>query len=167
MDVRISRVILSAALLGLLAGFSVAAQAANGSVKVTSIVQAEVQVLGKDGKMHTERHSLSKAAPGATVLFVNTFENVSSKPATDIVINNPISANVEYQAGSAYGESTEITFSVDGGKTFAAPEKLTIKTGDGYEKTASTAAYTNIRWTYKNQLAPNVTGEVGFRAVIK
>lgn len=165
---QVSRMFVSVGLAALLASASMSGFAAtNGSIKVKSIAQIEKEVVSADGKKHVERVPADKAVPGTAVLFSNTFENIGAKPAGNIVINNPIPANTEYQAGSAYGADTEITFSIDGGKTFAAPELLKVKAEQGGEILAKPAAYTNIRWSYKNQLAPGVTGEVGFRAVIK
>ena len=164
---QISRMFVSVGLVAFLVGVSVPSFAAtNGSIKVKSIAQIETEVVGADGKKHITRVPADKAVPGTAVLFTNTFENIGSKEAGSIVINNPVPANTEYQAGSAYGDDSEITFSIDGGKTFAAPEQLKVKTAQG-EQMAKPSAYTNIRWSYKKQLAPSATGEVGFRAVIK
>lgn len=165
---RISHLVLSATMVALLSSVSVAANAAAvGAIKVNSMVQSEVEVVGEDGKKHIERKPVQKAIPGAAILFINTFENISKKPAGDIVINNPVPVHTEYQAGSAYGDDTEMTFSVDGGKNFAAADVLKVKAADGSEQLAKASAYTNIRWSYKKQLPPGVTAEVGFRAVIK
>lgn len=165
---RISHLVLSVTVVALLSGVSFAASAAAmGAIKVTSIAQSEVEVVGANGKKHIERKPVEKAIPGTAILFVNTFENISKKPAGDIVINNPVPANTEYQAGSAFGEDSEITFSVDGGKTFAVPDALKVKAANGSEQLAKASAYTHIRWAYKKQLPPGATGEVGFRAVIK
>lgn len=164
---QISRMFVSVGLVALLAGVSVPSFAAtNGSIKVKSIAQIEKEVVGADGKKHITLVPADKAVPGTAVLFTNTFENIGSKEAGNIAINNPVPNNTEYQAGSAYGADSEITFSIDGGKTFAAPEKLKIKTEQG-EQMAKPSAYTHIRWSYQKQLAPGATGEVGFRAVIK
>jgi uncharacterized repeat protein (TIGR01451 family) len=166
MFVRISHMVLSVVLAVCLVGVAVAVPVA-GSIKVTSVAQIEVEVVGADGRKHSERKPVDKAVPGSVVLFGNAFENVGKKPATNVVISNPIPAYTEYQVGSAYGENTEITFSVDGGKSFAVAEKLVTKASDGSEQTAKASAYTHIRWLYKSQLAPGAVGEVGFKVMIK
>lgn len=159
---RISRLLLTANLIILLGGFSLDVQAATAAIKVTST--AEVEVI-KDGKV--QRSAPDKAIPGTEVIFTNTFENVSGKTASDIVINNLIPANTEYKAGSAFGNDCAIVFSADGGKTFGAAKNLKAKGADGREYIAQPRQYTHIRWTYKGQLASGKSGEVGFRAVIK
>jgi uncharacterized repeat protein (TIGR01451 family) len=164
---RISRLLLTTILLALLGSFSTGTYAAGAAIKITSIAQLEIEVAGKDGKKTLQRTPVSKAVPGTVVIYTNTFENVSSKPAGDIVINNPVPNDSEYEAGSAFGKDCEILFSVDGGKKFGHAEELKIKDADGRERAALAREYTHIRWTYKKQLAPGKSGEVGFRATIK
>lgn len=164
---RISRLLLTANLLILLGGYSLAVQAADGAIKVKSVAEIEVTVVGKDGKKEIKRVSPNKAVPGTEVIFTNTFENVGGKTASDIVINNPIPADTEYKADSAFGKDTVIVFSADGGKKFGHAEELKIKDAEGKERTALPREYTHIRWTYKGQLAAGKSGEVSFRAAIK
>lgn len=164
---RISRLFFITTLLALLGSFSSGVYAADPAIKITSIAQLEVEVTGADGKKTLQRTPVTKAVPGTEVIYTDTFENISKKPASDIVINNPIPNDSEYVADSAFGEDCEILFSVDGGKKFAHAEELKIKNADGFERTAQAREYTNIRWTYKKQLAPGKSGEVGFRATIK
>lgn len=164
---RISRLLFTANLLVLLGGYPLAVQAADGAIKVKSVAEIEVTVVGKDGKKEIKRVSPDKAVPGTEVIFTNTFENIGGKTASDIVINNPIPANTEYKAGSAFGKDCAIVFSADGGKKFGHAEELKIKDAEGKERTALPREYTHIRWTYKGQLAAGKSGAVGFRAVIK
>lgn len=188
---RISRLLFTTMLLTLLGGYSLAVQAADGAIKVpksaaagapeeheeaiwhdgaikvTSIAEVEVVAAGKDGSKTVMRASPEKAVPGTEVIFTNTFENVSKKAASNIVINNPIPNDTTYKAGSAFGRDTVIVFSADGGKTFDTADKLKTKGADGRQRNALPGEYTHIRWTYKGQLTPGKTGEVGFRAVIK
>lgn len=163
---RISRLFLTTHLFILLVGFPLGVYAADTPIKVTSIAEVEVEV-DRNGKKELKRSSPEKALPGTEVIFTNKFENVGSKAAGDIVINNPIPAYTEYKAGSAFGNDCAIVFSADNGRTFATAENLKVKGADGKEHTALPKQYTHIRWTYKGQLAGGKSGEVGFRAVIK
>ncbi len=164
---HIPRLLFTTTLLTLLSGYSLAAQAADGAIKVTSIAEVEVVTAGKDGSKTVKRVSPEKAVPGTEVIFTNKFENVSNKAASDIVINNPIPNDTTYKAGSAFGKDAVVVFSADGGKTFDAADKLKVKGADGRQRNALPSEYTHIRWTYKGQLAPGKSGEVGFHAVIK
>lgn len=165
---RVSKVFISAALFACATAVSLPTYAATaGSIKVSSVAQTEVEVSDAQGKKHVERVPVAKAVPGTVVLYVNSFENVGKKPAGDVVMVNPIPANTEYQVGSAYGENTEITFSVDGGKNFAYAEKLKVKDANGQEHLAKADQYTHVRWAYKGMLAVDAKGEVGFKVTIK
>lgn len=162
---KMTRFWCAAALLAGLSGVSLGAQAATGAIKVTSIVETDVEVL-KAGKKELKRVPVTKAVPGTEVIFTTRFENVSEKTATGVTINNPIAKEVEYKAGSAFGADCEIVFSVDNGKTFASAESLKIQAAEA-ERNALPKEYTNVRWSYKGQLAAGKASEVGFRAVIK
>ena len=164
---RISHLLFATTLFVALGSFSLGAQADDGAIKVTSIAQVEVEVLGKDGKKTLKRIPVEKAVPGTEVIYTTTFENLIDKAVGNVVINNPIPNDTEYQAGSAFGKDCEIVFSVDGGNKFGHAEELKVKGDDGKERTALPKEYTHIRWTYKGQLAAGKSGEVGFRAVIK
>lgn len=162
-----SRLFLISTLLALLGSFSSGAQAADAAIKVTSIAQVETEAIGKDGKKVFKRGPVEKAVPGTEVIYTTKFENLIKKPVGDIVIDNPIPNASEYKAGSAFGQNCDILFSVDGGKTFGHAEDMKVKDADGKERPALAKDYTNIRWTYKGQLAAGKAGEVGFRAAIK
>lgn len=163
---RILNLILSTTLFALLSSLSPAAQATDGAIKVKSIAQVEIEVADKDGKKSLRREPVEKAIPGTEIIFTNTFENVSTKAASDIVINNPIPNSTTYKAGSAFGQDCEILFSADQGKTFGVAESLKITSSDGTEHVALPKEYTNIRWSYKKQLPAGKSGDVGFRATI-
>ncbi len=139
--------------------------ATTGTIEVQSI--AEVEIIGQNGEREMRRAPISHAAPGMVVVFTTTFQNTSHKPAGNIVINNPIPNDTEYKAGSAFGDNTDITFSIDGGRSFAAAEQLWIQSTNGKSRIAPTKAYTHIRWVYKSRLASGERGAVGFRAAIK
>ena len=164
---RIYHMLITATLFMVLGGFSLGSQADDGAVKVTSIAQIEIEVIGKDGKKMLKRVPAEKAIPGAEVIYTTTFENKIKLAISDIAINNAIPNDSEYKGGSAFGQDCEILFSVDGGKVFDVAENLKVKGADGKERAALPKEYTNIRWTYKGQLAAGKSGEVGFRAIIK
>ena len=135
-------------------------------ILVKSVVETDIEVKTAQGT-EKKRVPVEKAAPGAEVIYTTTFTNQGSKPAGDVAVTNPIPANTSYVAGSASGDSTVITYSVDGGKTYAAADRLTVKTPEGRERSALPSDYTHIRWTWQGQLASGKTGTAVFRAVIK
>jgi uncharacterized repeat protein (TIGR01451 family) len=157
--------ILPAVSLLLLAAAGTAA-AQQHPILLKSIAESEITVKNAQGEPVKKRVPLSKALPGAEVIYTTTFTNQGSKAAGDIVVNDPIPKDTTYVGGSAYGDKTTITFSVDGGKSYAAPEKLIVTTADGHERPARPNEYTHIRWVYQGQLPPGSTGSAGFRVVV-
>jgi len=150
----------------LLTAFTLPAYAADpGAIIISSIAEKEMDVVDKDGITQSKRTRVETAIPGDEIIYTTTFENISDKPAGDIVITNPIPNDTTYL--SANGANTEITFSVDGGNQYDAPDKLIVTTSEGNTRPAMTSDYTHLRWVYKGELGIGKTSEVSFRAVIK
>ena len=129
--------------------------------------KAEVEVTSmKDGKKETTRIAAKKVAPDGEVIYTTTFKNTNNKPISNIIVTNPIPTNMLYSADSATGANTVITYSVNGGKTYDAPEKLTVAGKDGKQRPAQAADFTHIRWVYKGDLATGKSSDVGFKAKV-
>jgi len=153
----------------LLVSFTTASPAAQaeGDIVVQSIAETEVEVTNKAGRKEKKRQPVVLAVPGSQVIYTTRFTNKGTKPAGNIVINNPIPENTTLVSGSVFGANTAITYSVDGGKHYDQPNKLSIKIPGGTERVAKSSDYTHIRWSYAGDLAPGKRGEVGFRVLIK
>lgn len=137
------------------------------AVEIRSVAEVEVEVVNSKGQKELKRQPVEKAVPGTEVIYTTTFRNLIDKPVGNIAITNPVPNDTFYKGGSAAGANTTITFSVDGGKTFATPDKLKLKGQDGKERPALPAEYSHIRWTYLGELGAGKSGTVTFRAVIK
>ena len=103
--------------------------------------------------------------PGERVVYTITFRNISDQSADNVIITNPIDSNLTYVDGSAFGPGTEIEFSVDGGKTWGAPDALQVSDASGI-RPAEAGDYTHVRWVVKNDLAAGGHGVVRFTAVL-
>ncbi len=136
-----------------------------GTIELKNIAEVEMETKDAQGKIERKRVPVATAVPGTEVIYTTTFKNISTRPAANIVINNPVPANTTLVAGSVYGANTDISYSVDG-KTFATPDKLRVKGKDGKEVAATAADYAAIRWSYKGDLPPGKAEVAGFRAVI-
>jgi len=142
---------------------AVAAAQQQGHLNVRTIVQKEEVTVNAAGE--TERHLVAAdtVVPGEDVIYTITFENISDQPAENVVITNPISVDLTYVDGSAFGPGTVIEFSVDGGKTFAAQDHLMVATDAG-ERPAQADDFTHVRWTMQSDLAVGAQGVARFRA---
>jgi len=164
---QISRYIVLAMFCGLLAGNAVLARAQ--AVELITKAEKEVEVV-ENGVKVRKLTAPEKLVPGDEVLYTLTYANKTVKPAENVAITNPVPQHTRYQGGSAAGEGAEITYSVDGGKIFATPDKLTVtvkdKSGKEIVRPAAAQDYTHIRWRLKQSVAPGKSGSVRFRAVI-
>ena len=133
---------------------------------VISMVQSKEVVEIKSGVRTTRVVPAQSAAPGEIVEYTLTYVNRGDEAAADAVIDDPIPRGSTYVANSAIGEDAEITFSSDGGKTFATAVKLTyqmrLPSGAVEKRVATPAEYTHVRWKLK-RVPPGATGKVAFR----
>jgi len=103
---------------------------------------------------------------GDVLRYTIVFENTSSQDvaAGSVVITNPLPDETVYLEGSAVGENTRITFSVDG-QTFADPNALRV--GEGAQaRTATASDYRVIRWAYQPMLPAGASSQVSFELLI-
>lgn len=131
-----------------------------------SITQAKEVTLSKPGAKTAKFVPVKEASPGDLIEYTLTYTNAGDELARDAVIDDPIPKGASYVASSATGDGAEITFSTDGGKTFAAAVKLTyeirLPTGLMEKRIATPSEYTHVRWTLR-KIAPGASGKVRFR----
>ena len=156
--------------LGLITGLmllnSAAIAAKQGHLKVTSKVQKMV-VVNHNGKKNYQFIPAKKVLPGEIVQYNTYFQNISNKPANNIMIVNPIPKHTVYLPNSTQGRGTNSQFSVDGGRHYGNAGTLKVKGRDGRLHPAKPSDYTHIRWHYKGNLAPKAQQAVGFRVRLK
>ena len=103
---------------------------------------------------------------GQVVYYTLRITNPTALFARGVTVVQPVPANTTYIADSAAGPGALISFSVDGGRTFAPAEALKIDI-EGVTQPAQAAQYTHIRWQLRNPLAPGATALARFRAVFR
>jgi uncharacterized repeat protein (TIGR01451 family) len=142
------------------------AQTGGGDVELRNVAEQEVEVKAADGKVEKKRVAVAKAVPGAEIIYTSTFRNIGKRGAGNITVVNPVPVNTTLVGGSAFGENTDITFSADGGKTWAKADKVRVIGADGKERPAGISELTHVRWVYRGELAPGKQGAVGLRVVV-
>ena len=135
-------------------------------VEIRAVAEVEVTVKGDDGKDVTKRVPATKVPPGVAVIYTLHADNKGSKPAGDVVITDPIPEHMDYVDGSASTQGAKLTFSTDGGKTWAAKDKLVVKSKDGV-RAANADEITHIRWQFEKPIAPGESRAVEFRARVE
>ena len=152
----------SISLMALLAGLSPAA----AQVAAVQAVEVEKVVKKADGSVSLNREPAEIVAPGEEVIYSIRFKNEGADAASDIVLVMPVPEEVSYMEGSADGRPSTITFSADGGKTYLTRGRLTVRE-NGRERPATGAEITNIKWVLTEPVAPQTSGEVYYRGVVK
>ncbi len=151
------------------AGLLLAAPALAAPKITVSIAQLKEVAEQKGGARATRLVPADAVSPGDVIEYVLTYANQGDAPAKDANIDDAIPKGTTYVANSATGEGAEVTFSADGGKTFAPPVKLTYEfrqpSGAVEKRVATPAEYTHVRWTLK-QVPPGATGKVSFRVKV-
>ena len=159
------RIIVSIALLSGWAHIVLAAPP--GHIKLQTEALQEKVTVEKDGSKHTDIVPAGRVLPGTEVIWDVNYEIIGNDPVTDAVITDPIPQNMVYVPGSASGDKADISFSVDGGKTWGAADTLQVKDANGTLRSALPKDYTTIRWILKGTLAPGAKGTVTFHAVLQ
>jgi uncharacterized repeat protein (TIGR01451 family) len=133
-------------------------------ISVSMKAEKEV-IVNKEKKMI----AADKVNSGDVIFYTLSYVNSGNEAATNAVLDDPIPKGTVYLDGSAYGKDADITFSIDGGKTFKKPSLLTyeFKTNGKTEKRiASPEQYSNIRWTI-SVVPAHGSGQVGFQVKVK
>jgi uncharacterized repeat protein (TIGR01451 family) len=146
-----------------LPGIAAAAPAGADPVKITASVQAEVRETAADGTTRVKLVPARRVVPGDHVVYAITVRNDGARPATGVVIANPVPANMRYVGPAAQSPVPEV--SVDG-KTFGPLATLRITTAAG-PRPATAADVRVVRWRLTQPVAPGGAGQVAFRALLK
>jgi uncharacterized repeat protein (TIGR01451 family) len=159
---EVMKILMSVVFLGL--SFGALAQE-EGSLDIRTVVQKEEVVVNEDGESENRLVAVESVIPGERVFYTITFTNVGEEPAENVVITNPIAAELSYVEGSAFGPGMEVEFSVDGGATFGNAADLTV-TVDGGTRAARPDDFTHIRWVMQGELNTGSQGTARFAAVL-
>ena len=141
--------------------------AGDTAVEIKITAEVEVKVKTADGREEVKRVPAAKVPPGTAVIYTLNAKNTGKTPAGDVVMTDPIPDQTEYVDGSVSAENARVTFSVDGGKSFAAKESLKVRGEDGAMRAALPADFTHIRWQLEKPLAPGEVRAVSFRARVE
>jgi uncharacterized repeat protein (TIGR01451 family) len=137
-----------------------------GPLRVTQVAEMETTVVAADGSKQTRLVPATLVAPGGEVIYTVKFENVGTQPASDLVVTNPVPEHTRLVPHGAGGPGTEVTFSIDGGRSFGVPANLVVRGEDG-ERAATPDDYTHVRFRLVNPLPPGQVAFARFRTVVK
>lgn len=153
------------------AGLVMMASSAWAKPNVTISITAEKEVTTvTKGEKVTKRVAATTVDPGNVIFYTLRYVNSGNEVASNAVIDDPIPKGTVYLPGSAFGKDAEISFSIDGGRTFKKPSLLTyeikLPNGTAEKRSASPEEYTHIRWTVST-IPVRSNGQVGFQVRMK
>lgn len=155
----VSRILLIAFALSVTGAFA----QEQGHLNVRTMVQKEEIIVNASGDEERRLIDADVVIPGDNVVYTITFTNISDETAENVSITNPISENLTYVEGSAFGPGMVIEFSVDGGQNFDEAVELKVS-ADGESRPADVEDFTHVRWTLENELEPGAQAMAHFRA---
>lgn len=148
--------------LGLIAFIAPAAALAAQDVTINSAAFVERTVQDAAGKPKVVLEAPKVVTPGDHVVFVLTYRNGGTRPATGFVINNPLPAAVSFESS----DGVQPVVSVDGGRSWGTLATLKVAQPNGTTRPATPADVTHLRWTFA-AIAPGQSGKLSFRGVVK
>ena len=153
--------------LAVLSMISSGAVAQQETIRLEHRAQQWERVKDASGEEQRRLVEATRVLPGEEILFTVTYANVGAQAAEDVTITNPVPGHMKYLEGSATGDGASITFSVDGGRNFGAPQDLVVTEAEGVQRPATANDYTHIRWIVGTDVAAGSSGAVQFTAVVE
>ena len=145
---------------------NILAQNVQAQPKVQLRLTADKKMVQKDtaGKDKVTWVSLQgnvTVQPGDVLRYTVTGANNGSRPATNLVVTQPIPKQTAYvlNSSSIIKTTATVTYSIDNGKTFVAKPTVQVKLANGKVETrpAPAEVYTHVRWKFTDAIAAKST----------
>lgn len=162
---KLSIAIFAIAGLLLIAPSTTPAQGAVDPLTIKAIAEVESKSI-LHGREVVKLIPADRVVPGDQVIYTLEARNTGATLAAPVIVH-PVPEHMRYVADSAVGPGAEVSYSVDGGRSFDLPENLKVRGKDGEPRPALAADYTHIRWRLKNSLKANSVAFVRFRARVE
>ncbi len=132
-------------------------------LKLSSNVFVESTITLSDGSNKAVLNKPTTVLPGDNLVFVVKYTNTSPKPASNLLVTNPLPAPVIYNGSHDGNEEV----SVDGGNSWGVLSALFVIETDGTSRPASMRDVTHVRWEITDTLAPGESGKLIFRGIVR
>jgi uncharacterized repeat protein (TIGR01451 family) len=145
-------------------------------VELNLAAEKKVVQLDEKGKEKVSWQALNQGKaivnPGYVLRYTASGANKGNSPAKNLVITQPIPKGMVYILNSATFASNDgsaVTYSIDNGKTFVAKPTVQVVLPNGKVETrpAPAEAYTHVRWTVGNSLAPDAEVNVAYQVKVR
>ncbi len=136
-------------------------------LEVVTVAEVLSAIASPDGETEYRFQPARAVRQGQELFYTVRIHNSGLRPVRRVVVTKPIPSNTLYVPGTATAPGADVSFSIDGGRTFASPEALTVADAEGRPVPADPALYTHIRWSMRHPLAPGAVALARFRAVFQ
>ena len=136
------------------------------TIAVKAIAEVETRI-SRNGRDIIQLAPADLVVPGDQVIYTLEIRNTGAAAVLAPSVRYPIPKHMRYIAESAVGPGADVSYSVDGGRSFDRPENLQVAGPGGQLRPAAAADYTDIRWQLKHSLKGNSVAFARFRAVVK
>jgi uncharacterized repeat protein (TIGR01451 family) len=154
------------AFFALLLAVAAGGQVPASPLEVKSIAEVESRSVAA-GRAVVKLIAADRVVPGDRLIYTLEVRNTGATTLDAPTVTHPVPEHMQYVADSAVGPGSEVSYSVDGGRSFEHAENLKVLGVDGRLRPAVAADYTDIRWQLKNSLKANSVAFVRFRALVK
>jgi uncharacterized repeat protein (TIGR01451 family) len=133
-------------------------------VQLQLAAEQKVMLADAQGKPQVTWQTLSgqkiQVHPGDEIRYTLNGENTSTRPVKNLIVTQPIPKQLVYVLNSASvgtNKGAEITYSIDGGKSFVQTPRVEVKKANGTleKQPAPAEVYTHIRWNFGDAVASN------------
>jgi uncharacterized repeat protein (TIGR01451 family) len=154
------------------AGEALVQQILQPQVKLALAAEKQVVTTDAEGKKVISWEALEgkvTVQPGDVIRYTLNSENAGDKPASDLVVTQPIPQRTAFRADSARANGAQLTYSIDAGQTFSAQPLIEETQPDGSVKMVPAPAemYTHVQWDYSESLQPLATVRATYEVAVK
>jgi uncharacterized repeat protein (TIGR01451 family) len=142
------------------------AQSPADALTVKAIAEVE-KVSQENGREIQKLLPADRVVSGDAVVYTLEVRNSGPTTLRRPVVTYAVPEHMIYIADSAVGPGTDVSYSIDNGRSFDSPESLKINEPNGEWRLAKAADYTHIRWQLNHALKANSVAFVRFRARVK
>lgn len=142
--------------------------------EVKLVLSAEKQVVttNAEGEKEMAWEALEgnvTVRPGDVLRYTLVSENAGDKPASELAINQPIPNQTAFVLDSARANGAKLTYSIDGGQTYAEQPMVEATQPDGTVamEPAPAEAYTHIQWDYSESLKPMASVQAVYEVAVE
>ncbi len=154
------------------AGEALVKQILQPDVKLALSAEKQVVTTNPEGKKVVTWEALEgdvTVQPGDVLRYTLLSENAGDKPAAELKINQPVPNQTAYVLDSARANGAELTYSIDGGKTYSAQPMVEVTQPDGtvVMEPAPAEAYTHVQWDYSESLKPMAAVQAVYEVAVQ